>query len=71
MADRLFSTPGTNSNGKRKRSRKLCGGKRNSREIDCEIEECIGKLRGQVTGAVRDRSLDSCVAVRRKLCFSD
>jgi hypothetical protein len=71
MADHLFSTPGTNSNGKRKRSRKLCGGRRNSREIECEINECIGKVGGQATGLVRDYFLNSCVEVRRELCFSD
>jgi hypothetical protein len=71
MADRLFSTPGKNSNGKPKRRRKLCGGKRISREIECEIDECIGNVRGQATGLLRDCSLDSCVAVRRELCFSD
>jgi hypothetical protein len=71
MADRLLSTPGTSSNGKRKRSRKLCGGRHKSREIECEIDECIRNARGQATGLVRDFSLDSCVVVRRELCFSD
>jgi hypothetical protein len=71
MADRLFSTQGANSNGKRKSSRKLFGGRRNYREILCEIDECIRNVRGQATGLVQDRSLDSCMAVRRELCFSD
>jgi hypothetical protein len=71
MADHLFSTPGTNSNGKRKRSIKRCRGRRNSREIECEINECIGKVGGQATGLVHDYSLNSCVEVRRELCFSD
>jgi hypothetical protein len=71
MADRLFSTPGTNSNGKCKMSRKLYVGRRNSRKIECEINECIGKVRGQATGLVRKYSLNSCVEARRELCFSD
>jgi hypothetical protein len=71
MADRLFSTPGMNSNGKRRRSRKPCGGRRNSREIEFEINECIGNVRGQATGLVRDQSLNSCVEVRRELFYSD
>jgi hypothetical protein len=71
MADRWFSTPETGSNGKRKRSRQLCGGRRNSRQIELEIEECIGKVRGQDKELVRDSCLDSCVEVRREISFSE
>jgi hypothetical protein len=71
MADRWFSTPETGSNKKRKRSRKLCGGRRNSRGIELEIEACIGKARGRAKKLVRDSSLDSCLEVRRELSLSE
>jgi hypothetical protein len=71
MADRWFSTPETGSNGKRKRSRQLCGGRRSSRRIELEIEECIGKVRGRATELIRDVSLENCVEVRRELGFSE
>jgi hypothetical protein len=71
MADRWFSTPETGSNGKHKRSRQLCGGRRNSRQIELEIEECIGKVKGRAKELVRDSSLDSCVEVRRQISFSE
>jgi hypothetical protein len=71
MADRWFSTPETGSNRKRKRSRQLCGGLRNSRGIEIEIEACIGNARGRAKELVRDFSLDSCVEVRREISFSE
>jgi hypothetical protein len=71
MADRWFSTPETGSNGKRKRSRQLCGGRRNSRRIELEIEECIGRGRKRAKELIRDSSLDNCVEVGRELSFSE
>jgi hypothetical protein len=71
MADRWLSTPETGSNGKRKWSRKQCGGRRNSRQIELEIEECIGKVRGRAKELIRDSSSDSCVEVRREISFSE
>jgi hypothetical protein len=71
MADRWFSTPETGSNGKRKRSRQLCGGRRNSRRIGLEIKECIGKVRGRAKELIRDSYLDNCVEARRELSFSE
>jgi hypothetical protein len=71
MADRWFSTPETGSDGKHKRSGKLCGGRRNSPGIELEIEACIGKARGRAKELVRDSSLDSCLEVRRELSISE
>jgi hypothetical protein len=71
MADRWFSTPETGSNGKCKRSRQLCGGRRNYWRIELEIEECIGKVRGRAKELIRDSSLENCVEVRREISFSE
>jgi hypothetical protein len=71
MADRWFSTPETGSNKKLKRSRKLCGGRRNSRGIELEIEACIGKARGRAKHSPWTRYSDHLSRPLQKAHVSD